>query len=74
MAMRDEKGRFLNAAQVREVVKSQMTELVKDRIVKFANDVYGKSDQKAVLKAYRAVFNVSHVESYRWAKAINLKD
>ena len=71
-AIRNEKGQFVKKVVVVDpavVMKEMIIAKVKD----FAEEIYGKVNQRSVLKAYRKIFDADYVASYAWLNASGLK-
>lgn len=80
VAVRNEKGQFVKKEAVVEVkpvdletAKKDFQQVIVANVKKFAEEVYGKMDQKHILKAYRTMFDASYQEAYAWARINNLE-
>lgn len=77
--VRNAKGQFVKKAAVVEVApldlptaRAQFQDEVLKLVQSYAAEVYGSDAKKAVLKAYRAIFDASYVDSYAWGRSVQL--
>lgn len=77
VAVRNEKGQFVKQVEAPvvdiETARKDFQSVIVQAVKDFAETVYGKIDQKAVLKAYRTLFDASYPDSYAWLNKTGLK-
>ena len=74
VAIRNEKGQFVKKAvkadpiDAAETIKNMTVRLVTE----FAEEIYGKANQRTVLKSYRKIFDASYADSYTWLRHVGM--